>query len=82
MTSQVLDIHDGELLPTLENRRLITRVIREWNADLVISHRPWDYLTYLEAACGLSFSRNTFSNFSTLGRTTAAQYGWRGLRPK
>ncbi|MCA9084404.1 MAG: PIG-L family deacetylase [Planctomycetaceae bacterium] len=43
VTSQVLDIHDGELLPTLENRRLITRVIREWNADIVIAHRPWDY---------------------------------------
>jgi LmbE family N-acetylglucosaminyl deacetylase len=41
--SQVLDLHDGELLPTLENRRLITRVIREWRADIVISHRPWDY---------------------------------------
>ena len=41
--SQVLDLHDGELLPTLENRRLITRVIREWKADIVISHRPWDY---------------------------------------
>jgi N-acetylglucosamine malate deacetylase 1 len=24
----VLDIHDGELMPTLENRRLLTRVIR------------------------------------------------------
>jgi LmbE family N-acetylglucosaminyl deacetylase len=43
VTSQVLDIHDGELLPTLENRRLITRLIREWRADVVISHRPWDY---------------------------------------
>ncbi len=43
VTSQVLDIHDGELLPSLENRKLITRVIREWQADLVISHRPWDY---------------------------------------
>jgi LmbE family N-acetylglucosaminyl deacetylase len=43
VTSQVLDIHDGELEPTLENRRLITRVIREWKADIVISHRPWDY---------------------------------------
>ena len=37
-TSQVLDIHDGELMPTLENRRTLTRVIREWNADVV--HRP------------------------------------------
>ena len=43
VTSQVLDIHDGELLPTLENRQKITRVIREWKADIVISHRPWDY---------------------------------------
>lgn len=41
--SEVLDIHDGELLPTLENRRTITRLIRDWNADIVISHRPWDY---------------------------------------
>src|SRR5215471_10963248 len=40
ITAQVLDIHDGELEPTLENRRTITRLIREWNADLVISHRP------------------------------------------
>lgn len=42
-TSQVLDIHDGELLPTLENRRIITRLIRDWQADIVVSHRPWDY---------------------------------------
>jgi LmbE family N-acetylglucosaminyl deacetylase len=43
ITSQVLDIHDGELLPTLENRKLITKVIREWGADIVICHRPNDY---------------------------------------
>jgi hypothetical protein len=43
VTSEVLDIHDGELLPTLENRRTITRLIREWRADVVISHRPNDY---------------------------------------
>jgi LmbE family N-acetylglucosaminyl deacetylase len=42
-TAEVLDIHDGELLPTLENRQKITRLIREWKADIVISHRPWDY---------------------------------------
>jgi LmbE family N-acetylglucosaminyl deacetylase len=41
--TQVLDIHDGELLPTLENRRTITKLIREWKADLVLSHRPNDY---------------------------------------
>ncbi|HEX5105540.1 MAG TPA: PIG-L family deacetylase [Pirellulaceae bacterium] len=42
-TSRVLDIHDGELEPTLENRKKIIRVIREWKADIVIAHRPWDY---------------------------------------
>ena len=41
--TEVLDIHDGELLPTLENRRTITRKIREWKADVVIAHRPNDY---------------------------------------
>src|SRR5258706_363672 len=39
----ILDIHDGELLPTIENRRTITRLIREWKADVVMSHRPNDY---------------------------------------
>jgi LmbE family N-acetylglucosaminyl deacetylase len=43
VASQVLDIHDGELEATLETRRTITRLIREWKADIVISHRPWDY---------------------------------------
>lgn len=43
VTSEVLDIHDGELMPTLENRRKITILIREWDADIVITHRPWDY---------------------------------------
>jgi len=41
--TEVLDIHDGELLPTLENRRTITRLIREWKADAVIAPRPNDY---------------------------------------
>ncbi len=40
---EVLDIHDGELLPTLENRRLLVRLIREWNADIVLGPRPNDY---------------------------------------
>jgi len=43
VTTEVLDNHDGELLPTLENRRTITRKIREWRADVVVSHRPNDY---------------------------------------
>ena len=43
VTSEVLDNHDGELMPTLENRRTITRLIREWKADVVIAPRPNDY---------------------------------------
>ncbi len=41
--TEVLDNHDGELMVTLENRRAIARLIRAWNADIVISHRPNDY---------------------------------------
>ena len=41
--TQVLDIHDGELMPTLENRRTIVNLIREWKADIVFTHRPNDY---------------------------------------
>lgn len=43
VTTEVLDIHDGEIMPTLENRRIITRLIRQWNADIVVTHRPNDY---------------------------------------
>lgn len=43
VTTEVLDIHDGEIMPTLENRRTFTRLIREWNADVVITNRPNDY---------------------------------------
>jgi LmbE family N-acetylglucosaminyl deacetylase len=39
----VLPFHDGQLLPTLEARFEVIRLIREWNADLVIGHRPVDY---------------------------------------
>lgn len=43
VVSQVLDIHDGEVMPTLENRKTIARLIREWQADLVFAPRPYDY---------------------------------------
>ena len=39
----VMNVHDGELMPTLENRIEIIRKIREWQADLVLSPRPNDY---------------------------------------
>ena len=39
----MLDIHDGELMPDLETRKKVAGLIREWQADIVLSHRPWDY---------------------------------------
>ena len=39
----VLDNHDGQLMPTLELRLQVIKKIREWNADIVIAPRPNDY---------------------------------------
>ena len=41
--SLVLDYHDGTLLPTLELRNEVIQIIREYQPDLVMSHRPNDY---------------------------------------
>lgn len=41
--NEVLDIHDGELVPSLENRKRMARLIRDWQADIVLGHRPYDY---------------------------------------
>jgi LmbE family N-acetylglucosaminyl deacetylase len=38
-----LDNHDGQLMPTYENRLQVIRLIREQKADLVIFPRPYDY---------------------------------------
>ena len=43
VTYDVLDNHDGQLMPTLEVRMQIIKKIREWNADIVIAPRPNDY---------------------------------------
>jgi len=43
VTYDVLDNHDGLLMPSLEVRLEIIRKIREWNADVVIAPRPNDY---------------------------------------
>ena len=39
----LLDNHDGELEPTLENRKTMIREIRKFQPDLVLTHRPNDY---------------------------------------
>lgn len=38
-----LDIHDGTLLPTIENRHQVIALIREFQPDLIMTHRPNDY---------------------------------------
>jgi LmbE family N-acetylglucosaminyl deacetylase len=40
---EVLDNHDGKLLPTLDVREEVIREIRQWKADIVIAPRPNDY---------------------------------------
>src|SRR5262245_37913250 len=42
-TYDVLDNHDGELLPTLAVRHQVIRLIRSFKPDLVLTHRPNDY---------------------------------------
>lgn len=39
----VLDNHDGQLMPELDVRLQVIRKIREWDADIVIAPRPNDY---------------------------------------
>lgn len=39
----VLDNHDGELIPNLHVRQQVIRKIREWDADIVLGLRPNDY---------------------------------------
>ena len=39
----VMNNSDGELQPTLENRFAVIQLICDWEADIVITHRPNDY---------------------------------------
>jgi len=43
VTYDVLDNHDGLLMPSLDVRLQVIKKIREWNADIVIAPRPNDY---------------------------------------
>ena len=40
---EIMNNADGELLPTLENRFAVIKMICDWKADVVITHRPNDY---------------------------------------
>ena len=41
--TQILDHRDGQLVPDVQTRWEIVRQIRNWQADLVLTHRPYDY---------------------------------------
>jgi LmbE family N-acetylglucosaminyl deacetylase len=40
---EVLDVHNGELEPSVMMRKAVIRIMREVRADLVLCHRPNDY---------------------------------------
>lgn len=40
---EVHENHSGELMPTLDMRRVVVRLIRQWRADIVMLPRLWDY---------------------------------------
>ncbi len=50
---EILDNHDCELEPTLDLRRKITGIIRDFEPDVVISHRICDYMADHRAAAHL-----------------------------
>ncbi len=41
--TEVLQNPDGQLVPSIEARNEVVRQIRAWEADVVITHRVWDY---------------------------------------
>jgi LmbE family N-acetylglucosaminyl deacetylase len=41
--TDVLQNPDGQLVPSIAARNELVRQIRAWEADVVITHRPWDY---------------------------------------
>jgi LmbE family N-acetylglucosaminyl deacetylase len=43
VASEVLNNPDGELMPSLDIRLDLIRLIRKWGTDMVITHRPNDY---------------------------------------
>jgi len=40
---EILDNHDGAIIPSLEIRDSLIRLIRNFQADIILSHRPNDY---------------------------------------
>jgi LmbE family N-acetylglucosaminyl deacetylase len=42
-TFEMFDSSDGELMPTLAERKRLIRYVREYDPDLLVTHRPNDY---------------------------------------
>ncbi len=42
-TYEIMNFVDGELQPTLDARRQVIRLIRDFRPDLLLTHRPTDY---------------------------------------
>ena len=40
---RIIDNHTGELEPTVHYRKSVIRLIREFDPDLIFTHRPYDY---------------------------------------
>lgn len=41
--TEILQNPDGQLVLSIDARNQVLRQIRAWGADIVITHRPWDY---------------------------------------
>lgn len=40
---EIFDLDDGSLTTGLQERKLMMKAIREYDPDVIITHRPWDY---------------------------------------
>ena len=86
----VLENHDGRLLPTLEVREQVIREIRQWKADIVIAPRPNDYHPdhrytgiLVQDAAYMVIVPNVVSDVPALGKNPVfLSYHDRFLRPQ
>ena len=68
----VLDNHDGELLPTLQVRLQIIKKIREWNADVVIALNNGQFCASFQARTGKRYVLERRADVDSGGWTEVA----------
>jgi LmbE family N-acetylglucosaminyl deacetylase len=78
-----LDNHDSVLTPSLEIRHDIVRMIREYEPDLIITHRPYDYhpdhravSILVQDAIGVLCVPNIVSDVPNKRYTPSVVYAW------